>query len=210
MPSMGTAVNLRAVADYVGLAPCSVSAILNDTLAAKVIPQRTKDRVLRAAAELNYRPNIWARSLRTKRTRMIAALASDFGQASIALVIAGAQQRLQKRGYLLALLAFDCSDPNQLSGQLRQMGVDGLIAIDINRLPPPQLPVTSVEFGSAESVNFSTDQTGNSLRKLGTSAADAILRQIEDPTISRNLTVQSRPDYLGFVMNEPASRVQAR
>jgi Bacterial regulatory proteins, lacI family len=207
---MGTAVNLRTVADYVGLAPCSVSAILNDTLAAKVIPQRTKDRVLRAAAELNYRPNIWARSLRTKRTRMVAALASDFGQASIALVIAGAQQRLQKRGYLLALLAFDCSDPNQLPGQLRQMGVDGLIAIDINRLPPPQLSVTSVEFGSAESVNFSTDQTGNSLRKLGTSAADAILRQIEDPTISRNLTVKSRPDYLGFVMNEPASRVQAR
>jgi len=210
MPSMGTAVNLRAVADYVGLAPCSVSAILNDTLAAKAIPQHTKDRVLRAAAELNYRPNIWARSLRTKRTRMVAALAPDFGQASTALVIAGAQQRLQKRGYLLALLAFDFFDPNQLSGQLRQMGVDGLIAIDINRLPTPQLPVTSVEFGSAESVNFSRDQTGNSLRKLGTSAADAILRQIEDPTLSRNLKVKPRPDYLGFVINDPASRMQAR
>jgi DNA-binding LacI/PurR family transcriptional regulator len=38
------------------------------------IPQRTKDRVFRAAAELNYRPNLWARSLRTKRTRMVAAI----------------------------------------------------------------------------------------------------------------------------------------
>ena len=42
-------VNLKTVAARVGLAPCSVSAILNDTKAARAIPQKTKDRVYRAA-----------------------------------------------------------------------------------------------------------------------------------------------------------------
>ena len=47
------AVTLRTVADRVGLAPCSVSAILNNSAAALSIPQHTKERVLRAAAFLN-------------------------------------------------------------------------------------------------------------------------------------------------------------
>src|ERR1700676_5653859 len=81
------AVSLRTVAERVGLAACSVSAILNNTPASRAIPQRTKDRVFRAAAELNYRPNLWARSLRTKRTRRVAAITSDIGLAPAPPVI---------------------------------------------------------------------------------------------------------------------------
>src|ERR1700675_1169485 len=104
-----TMVSLRTVAERVGLAACSVSAILNNTPASAAIPQRTKDRVFRAAAELNYRPNLWARSLRTKRTRLVAAITSDIGLAPVARVIAGVQRLLHRRGYLLALGTFDCS-----------------------------------------------------------------------------------------------------
>jgi len=70
-------ITLRTVADKVGLAPCSISAVLNNSAAAQSIPQRTKDRVLRAARQLNYRPNLAARSLRTRRTSTVALLASD-------------------------------------------------------------------------------------------------------------------------------------
>src|SRR5579872_5787251 len=124
------AVNLRTLAERVGLAPCSVSAILNKTHASQAIPQTTKDRVYRAAAELNYRPNLWARSLRTKRTRMIAAVASNFGRPPVAQVIAGVQARLQEMGYLLALGSIDPSDSAQLCTQLQQRGIEGVIAID--------------------------------------------------------------------------------
>lgn len=68
-------VTLRTVAEHVGLAPCSVSAILNNSPAGRSIPQHTRDRVLRAAHQLNYRPNNSARSLRTKRTYTVALLA---------------------------------------------------------------------------------------------------------------------------------------
>ncbi len=67
MSEKKSAVNLRTVAARVGLAPCSVSAVLNSTPASFSIPQHTKDRVFRAAAELNYQPNFSARSLRTKQ-----------------------------------------------------------------------------------------------------------------------------------------------
>src|ERR1700758_4267047 len=130
LPGKKSAANLKTVAETVGLAPCSVSAVLNNTPAAQAIPQSTKDRIFRAAAELNYRPNLWARSLRTKRTRMIAAVASDFSRAPVAQVVAGVQMRLQEMGYLLALGSVDVSDAAQLCTQLQQRGIEGVIAID--------------------------------------------------------------------------------
>ena len=124
-------VTLRTVADRVGLAPCSVSAILNDTPASKAIPQHTKNRVLRAVAELNYRPNLWARSLRTKRTRLIAAITSDIGLAAVARVLAGVQTRLHRRGYVLVLGAMERNAGwNNISAQLQQQGIEGIVAID--------------------------------------------------------------------------------
>ena len=102
-------VSLRTVAERVGLATCSVSAVLNNTPASRAIPQHTKERVFRAAGELNYRPNLWARSLRTKRTRLVAVVTNDIGRSPVARVIAGVQKFLHKRGYLLALAVFDCA-----------------------------------------------------------------------------------------------------
>ncbi len=43
-------VTLKIVAEYVGLAAGTVSAVLNDAPGSRGIPQRTKDRVLQAAA----------------------------------------------------------------------------------------------------------------------------------------------------------------
>ena len=76
-----TAPTLRTVADVVGLAPCSVSAILNNSAAALAIPEHTKERVREAVRQLNYRPNLAARSLRTRRSYMVALVASDLGDA---------------------------------------------------------------------------------------------------------------------------------
>ncbi|MGB8065936.1 MAG: LacI family DNA-binding transcriptional regulator [Candidatus Sulfotelmatobacter sp.] len=142
---------MKTVADRVGLAPCSVSAVLNNTAAARAIPQSTKERVFRAAAELNYRPNLWARSLRTKRTRMIAAVASDFGRVTVAQVVAGVQTRLQEMGYLLALGSIDVSDSNQLCMQLQQRGIEGVIAIDAAVPRSLELPTAMVELGHGAS-----------------------------------------------------------
>lgn len=65
-----TRVTLKMVADHVGLTPGTISAVLNDTYAAKRIPQSTKDRIMAAVHEFNYQPNPLARALRTGQSVM--------------------------------------------------------------------------------------------------------------------------------------------
>ena len=57
-----TSVTLKSVADYVGLTPGTVSAVLNDAPSARSIPEHTKKRIHAAALDLNYRPNFFART----------------------------------------------------------------------------------------------------------------------------------------------------
>ena len=171
--------NLRSVADRVGLAPCSVSAVLNNTAAAKAIPQSTKDRIFRAAAELNYRPNLWARSLRTKRTRMVAALATDFGHGRVAQVIAGLHNRLHKNGYLLVLGSMEAGDLQHFRWQFQQRGIEGVIAIDTGIPCAMELPVASVEVGYLTPAEPLAENLRAWLTSVGEAAAETIMAQIE-------------------------------
>ncbi len=183
-------VSLRTVAERVGLAPCSVSAVLNNTPASWAIPQRTKERVFRAAGELNYRPNLWARSLRTKRTRLVAAVTTDIGRAPIARVVSGVQSFLHRRGYLLALAVFDCaSEWNTIPVQLQQRGIEGVIAIDAILPQELELPVAAVDLEYMTFMEPLTDEMQNWLSELGESAAETILRQIEKEAVPRRMKV---------------------
>lgn len=184
------AVSLRDVAERVGLAPCSVSAVLNNTPASWAIPQRTKERVFRAAGELNYRPNLWARSLRTRRTRLVAAITADIGRPSVARVVAGVQKQLHRRGYLLALESFDCaSEWNTIPAQLHQRGIEGVIAIDSILPQEMELPVASVEVEYMALPQPLDDEMQAWLSELGESAADTVMRQIEKDNAPRRMKV---------------------
>ena len=205
-----SAVNLRTVAQRVGLAPCSVSAILNNTPASQVIPQTTKDRVIRAAAELNYRPNLWARSLRTKRTRMVAAVAPDFGRGGVARVLAAVQRRLHSKGYLLALETADFSGSENTSASLQQRGIEGVIAIDTAVPGQFQLPVASVELDFLASMEPLTEQTRAWLVGLGESAAETIVRQIEQQGASRQISVEAKLPVASFDLPNALAGVEVR
>jgi LacI family transcriptional regulator len=188
------AVNLKAVAARVGLAPCSVSAILNHTEAARAIPQATKDRVHRAAAELNYRPNFLARCLRTKRTRMVAVVAPGLGRSSVAHVVEAAQRRLQESGYLLVLAASE--DGDRMCAQFLQRGIEGIISIEANVPAQLNLPIISVQLGYG-----TPDPIETRLRELGEAAAETIIQQIENEGSSRRLRVETIAAHCAALRN---------
>jgi DNA-binding LacI/PurR family transcriptional regulator len=205
-------VNLRTVAERVGLAVCSVSAILNATPASKVIPQRTKDRVLRAAAELNYRPNLWARSLRTKRTRMIAAITSDIGSAPVARVLAGVQPLLHRKGYLLVLTSADCNSESDISIQLHQRGIEGVVAIGVSLPAELKLPVASVDLDYITLADPLAENHREWLSELGETAAEAVIRQVERKTTEKKTTVGRMkivPKLSHAYFNLPGETVEA-
>ena len=172
-------VNLKTVAERVGLAPCSVSAVLNETPASRTIPQVTKERIFRAARELNYRPNFWARSLRTKRTRIVAVVAPDFGNPAVARVVAAAQDRLHRRGYLLVLGTMGSTDSAHFPAYLRQRGIEGLIAIDASLTETMDLPIAAVGLSDLSSTGIIGTGLDSWLQDLGASAADAVMAEIE-------------------------------
>jgi hypothetical protein len=166
---------------------------LNNTKAAQAIPQKTKDRVYRAAAELNYRPNIVARSLRTKRTRIVAVIAPGLRRSGVARVVEAAQRRLHQNGYLLVLATSDDDNPDHLCAQFQQRGIEGVISIDANLPAQMTVPVTSVDLGYQATTTPVSDQTEVWLPDLGDTAAETIMRQIEDAGSSQQLHIQAMP-----------------
>jgi hypothetical protein len=202
--------NLRTVADRVGLAPCSVSAVLNDTAAAKAIPQSTKDRVFRAAAELNYRPNLWARSLRTKRTKMVAAVATDFGHARVAQVMAGLHRRLHENGYVLVLGSIDSGDLRHFGSQFQARGIEGVIAIDTEIAGEVELPVASVGVGCLTPAELPAGDMRARLTGVGEAAAEAIIGQIERKHGSGRSRAEPEPAPVCFTQAGPVRGGEAR
>jgi LacI family transcriptional regulator len=186
--------------------------VLNNTPASLAIPQRTKERIFRAAGELNYRPNLWARSLRTKRTRLVAAITSDIGHPKVARVVAGVQTLLHGRGYLLVLGAFDCaSEWNTIAVQLQQRGIEGVIAIDAILPHELRLPVASVDLECLSLLEPLADEMQAQLAELGESAAETVLRQIERENVPRRMKVVPKPPrgYFDLPSTQLAAGVEA-
>jgi len=139
-------VTLRAVAERVGLAPGTVSAVLNDSHAAKSIPERTKARIHAAARELQYRPNFFARSLRKKRTYTIGVIAEEIGDAYGSLVISGIETYLRQCDYFFftVIHRHDKVILQRYASLLIERGVEGFITVDTTLAENPSLPTVSV------------------------------------------------------------------
>jgi len=177
----GQPATLRTVAEYVGLAPCSVSAVLNNSAAGMSIPPPTRERVWRAARRLNYRPNYSARALRTRRTYTVAMLMPDIGYASAARIAAGVEDFLREHDYCLIIATYDRStdwQQNQFA-QLRQRGVEGVIALQAE-LSPGGFPVAAIDEIPTDGQQPITLTAREALTKLGRTAAFQVVRKIEE------------------------------
>lgn len=113
-------VTLKIVADYLGLTPGTISAVLNNTVGAVRIPQATKDRIRAAARELKYQPNTLARALRTGHTRSARVESFDSGACGALVIMDSenfviAMNALQQAGLRVpddvSVVEFDSSPP---------------------------------------------------------------------------------------------------
>ena len=139
-------ITLKAVAQHVGLTPGTVSAVLNDSPAARAIPQGTKNRIHAAAKELNYRPNFFARTLRNKRTYTIGVITEEIGDSYGSTVISGIEAYLRKMDYFFLTVVHRHDEHllSQYSQLLLQRGVEGFITVDTTIYETPSLPTVAV------------------------------------------------------------------
>jgi len=139
-------VTLKVVAQHVGLTPGTVSAVLNDAPSARSIPQETKNRIHAAAKELDYKPNFFARTLRSKRTYTIGVIAEEIGDSYGSLVISGIEEYLRQKNYFFLTVVHRHNPEllNRYSQLLLQRGVEGFITVDLQLTEPLLLPTVAV------------------------------------------------------------------
>jgi LacI family transcriptional regulator len=93
-------VTIRDVAKRSGFSSTTVSIVLNNAPLSRYIPDATKKRIERAAQRLGYRPNQFARSLRSKRSHTIGVMVADMTDPYCTLILRGIESTLYQASYL--------------------------------------------------------------------------------------------------------------
>ncbi len=140
------AVGLKNLAQHLGLSVATVSRVLSGAPAAKSIPEVTQKRILAAAAAMNYRPNVLARSLRKQQSMTIGVMTPEVSEGYATLVLSGIEQRLLEANYVYFLVSHhhhaEMIERCQL--MLLDRAVDGLIAIDTPLTSRSSVPTVTV------------------------------------------------------------------
>ena len=132
---------------------------------------------------------------------MVAVVSTDFGQPQVARAVAGMERVLRRKGYLLILAAFDASTEwTRISVELRQRGIEGVIAVGMNQLRDMEMPVVSVDLGYLAVREPLPEEVCGLLTELGESAVDAMLPMIETKAMPRKATIAMTfpPTFVSF------------
>ena len=93
-------VTIRDVAKESGFSSTTVSIVLNNAPLSRYIPAVTKKRIERAAKKLGYRPNQFARSLRSRRSHTVGVMVFDMTDPYCTLVLRGIENTLYESSFL--------------------------------------------------------------------------------------------------------------
>ncbi len=116
--------------DVAKLAGVSQSAVSRAYTPGASVAETTRSKVMDAARKLGYRPNAIARTLITRKSRMIAVVASYLDNQFYPTVIEKLSQRFQLDGYhVLLFIAEAHQEADELLMQLMQYHVDGIVLL---------------------------------------------------------------------------------
>jgi LacI family transcriptional regulator len=124
-------VTLRDVAERAGVSITTVSRILNGRETGVPIRDATRERILLAASELGYRPNMLARALRGSRSWLLGVIIRDISDPFHMQVLRGINDAARARDYRLFLGHLDWrpSEAAIFGSMFEQSHADGIILI---------------------------------------------------------------------------------
>jgi DNA-binding LacI/PurR family transcriptional regulator len=142
---------MKDVARLAGVSIQTVSAVVNNK---PDITAETRARVLAAVKQLNYQPDLVARSLRTRQTKTIALVVSNIASIAIATMAKAAEEQAHSFGYRLVLYNThnDVERETNYFKAAVQQWVDGVIFIAamgrlgrIDILQAADIPVVAID-----------------------------------------------------------------
>ena len=128
-PRGGGRVGVRDVAQLAGVSTQTVSRVLNNSSSLRA---ETRQRVLEAMAQLDYRPNNAARALGTATTRTLGVVATDVTLYGPTLAIAALATAARAQGRWIASAYADATDAASLDAAVAHVlgqGVDGIVLV---------------------------------------------------------------------------------
>src|SRR2546428_6062088 len=147
------------VAKLAGVSHQTVSRVLHDS---PHVRRGTRERVLAAIRQLDYRPNPVAQALVTGRSRLLGVVSFDTTLYGPASTLLGIEEAAHDRGYAVSIASLRSLNRASVVGavqRLRDQGVDGVVVIAPQRAAvdallhlPPEVPVVAVEAGPDDSV----------------------------------------------------------
>ena len=117
------------VARLAGVSHQTVSRVINDS--SHVRPE-TRERVLLAMRQLDYRPNSVARALVTGRSKTLGVVSFDTTLYGPASTLFGIEQAAHEAGYFITIASLKALDRESVLDaveRLRILGVDGILVI---------------------------------------------------------------------------------
>lgn len=129
-------VTIRDVARQAGVSTTTVSHVINET---RFVDPETEERVRQAIAQLGYRRNMLARSLRRQETHTIGLLVPDNSNPFFAEVARVIEDAGFAQGYSVILCNSDLSEAKQAAylDVLLSKRVDGLLLVSSVAQPGP-------------------------------------------------------------------------
>ncbi len=127
---------IKDIAAKTGFSPTTISVVLNNKRLARHISKDTKQIIRDAAREMGYRPNIFARSLRARRSFMVGLLVYDILDPYCAPIVKQIEATLIPHNYtvLICDVAHDEKRYREALDTMAGRRVDGLLVI-ANQLP---------------------------------------------------------------------------
>ena len=126
-------VTLKDVAARAGVHPMSVSVALNGGKTKTRVSDETRQRIVEAAAQMGYRPNLAARSLSTQKTNLIAVWTQHLASSYVMPILSATQKHLQQAGSgMIICLVPDDPCGNWDAVPAVHWPVDGVLAHGIN------------------------------------------------------------------------------
>lgn len=113
--------------DVAAMAGVSQSAVSRCFTPGASIAEETRQRVMRVAAELGYRPNVHARNLITGRTRIVGVVLAHLDNLFYPRFLQLLTERLQTQGMQVLMFVADGSREDELMAQLLNYRVDGIV-----------------------------------------------------------------------------------
>ncbi len=137
-------VTTHDVAARAGVSQPTVSLVLSGNPRARVA-QETRERVLEAARELDYRPNLLARGLVQRRSYALGVIIPDLDNPIFTEVVSGAERVAAEEGYAVLLCDARVTSPARHLEALQARLVDGVILDASTAATIPEEMLTGLE-----------------------------------------------------------------